>query len=115
MPVRASILLTPAATPLSDRILNVYTEEELGWINYIKEAPSYKSPVLDMLFPTVPSREASAFQGAENTFFEQVVSKSWIGDPMGPATFDAQARAYRTAAEIYIEWLTNEYKLLAAR
>ena len=100
---------------LSDRILDVYTEEELGWINYIKEAPSYKSPVLDMLFPTVPSREASAFQGAENTFFEQVVSKSWIGDPMGPATFDAQARAYRTAAEIYIEWLTNEYKLLAAR
>lgn len=98
---------------MSDRILNAYTEEELGWINFIKNAPSYKSPVLDMLFPGVPSRESSAFQGAENTFFEQVISKSWIGDPMGPALFDAQAKAYRSQAEIYITWLTKEYKLLA--
>ncbi len=100
---------------LSDKILDVYTDEELGWIEYIKNAPSYKSPVLDMLFPAIPSREASAFQGAENTFFEQVIAKSWIGDPMGPVTFDAQAKAYRTAAASYITWLTNEYKLLAAR
>ena len=99
---------------VSDRILNAYTAEELGWIEFIKSAPSYKSPVLDMLFPSIPSREASAFQGAENTFFEQVISRSWIGDPMGPALFDAQANAYRSQAEIYIEWLTKEYKLLAA-
>lgn len=100
---------------LSDKILNVYTEEEIGWIEFIKNAPSYKSPVLDMMFPPIPSREASAFQGAENTFFEQVIAKSWIGDPMGPVTFDAQASAYRKAAESYITWLTNEYKLLASR
>lgn len=99
---------------VSDRILNAYTEEELGWINYIKSAPSYKSPVLDILFPGAPSRERGAFQDAENTFFEQVILTSWGGSAMGPALFDAQAKAYRTKAEEYIAWLTKEYKLLAA-
>lgn len=99
---------------VSDRILNAYTEEELGWINYIKSAPSYKSPVLDILFPSAPSRERGAFQDAENTFFEQVILTSWGGSAMGPALFDAQAKAYRTKAEEYIAWLTKEYKLLAA-
>ncbi len=99
---------------VSDRILNAYTEEELGWINYIKSAPSYKSPVLDILFPGAPSRERGAFQDAENTFFEQVILTSWGGSAMGPALFDAQAKAYRTKAEEYIAWLTREYKLLVA-
>ena len=93
------------------RIYDNYTEEEYGWIDTVRNAPTFSNVCNNMLFIGGDTNMALNHQTAENDFFQDCLVKAWNGvvDPAG--TFHTQAAKYRTTAAEYLTWLTNQYNL----
>lgn len=95
----------------SYRLYDNYTEEEYGWIETVRNAPTFKNVCENMLFIGEETNMALNHQTAENDFFQDCLVKAWNGVVDPATTFKAQTEKYRTTAAEYLTWLTNQYNL----
>ncbi|MBQ8725881.1 MAG: hypothetical protein IJY84_02125 [Clostridia bacterium] len=95
----------------SYKLYDHYTAEEYGWIDTVRNAPTFKNVCENMLFIGEPTDMALNHQTAENDFFQDCLVKAWNGVVDPSTTFIAQAQRYRTTAAEYLTWLTNQYNL----
>lgn len=95
----------------SYRLYNDYTEEEIKWINFVKNAPSMKSETDGMLFYNLPASVNANFTTAEADMYEDCVVRAWNGLSDPKDIYGGAVEKYRNQAGDYIEWLTNQYKL----
>lgn len=95
----------------SYRIYDNYSEEEYGWINTVRNAPTFRNVCENMLFTGEETNMALNHQTAENEFFQNCLIKAWNGVVDPAITFNEQCANYRSTASEYLTWLTNRYNV----
>lgn len=95
----------------SYKLYDNYTAEEYGWIDTVRNAPTFKNVCQNMLFIGEETNMALNHQTAENDFFQDCLVKAWNGVVDPATTFTAQCEKYKTTAAEYLTWLTTQYNL----
>lgn len=106
---------------VSDRILNLYTAEEAGWMKQIRENTVFKDNLSGYLLPSIVDVNASnAFSLAAANLQMEVVAGAWAGimDPLSPVGGKTRQQHYTdliyTNAAQYLSLLTTAYNLATA-
>jgi len=95
----------------SYKMYDNYTEEEYGWIETVRNAPTFRNICENMLFTGEETNMALNHQTAENDFFQDCLVKAWNGVVDPSTIFEAQCQKYKATAAEYLTWLTNQYNL----
>ena len=111
-------LLIPNAS-ISDRILDIYDEQERQIFADIKSFQYQECVGMDMLFPDLTDQNIKTAIDLQVTEMKTLLEKIWAGiqnpsevQGSGKSVFQSRVDDFALNGEAYLNWLDNQYQLI---
>lgn len=95
---------------LSERVWDTYTEQELGWIEAVRNFPTFADAREGVFFPELDNDMTQKYSSAKTDFQTNTLSPARAGLKDTAKTFDAAVEAFKISNKEYLDWMNKYYK-----